>query len=967
MSETRTYLERVLAWAPVGDPNAYMNIHFPLTMLNQQGKPAWAGRACTSLKEMVDEVRNAERWMKSKGDMYACLSSQRMSQPVQVAGGRTINKAVRGQRSAVHLRSLFLDIDVKVGAYDTQKDALKALAQFVIDAQLPRPTMVVSSGTGGLHVYWCLDVALTVAEWQPLANALAEATQRHDLKTDTQCTTDAARILRIPGTFNYKTNPPSPVSIVGRVVPTDYDVGVLRAALAPYATATNHLRPKAGTPVQAPQNDEWSGGLSREARPVVLTSVAEQCPFIHEAIETGGEHFANPLWNMTTLIAVFSEDGRAMAHKMALGHPSYNPDETEALFERKVQEKEAKDLGWPSCQSIANAGCLSCKACPHFKHGKSPLHLGKTSVQINGNEDDDLPAGYIREANSGKIFRLVSDGKGGVEPKPLIDIPMTKPWVQDNPWALNFITRVGRGKEMTITVPQELFSAFDALGKYLNSVGVPITRDQASKLGDFFVSWVMQIRNIRKDVATLPPYGWIVQGGKIAGFAFAGTAYTEAGPVPASRASGQVGMSYTAVGDLEPWLKAARFITDQKRPGLDVLLASAFAAPLVRFTGEKGVFISANSESGVGKTTTLHTAVAVWGAPTASKMILSDTINGAAGKLGTLKNLPAFWDEIKSEDEFTAFTSFLFQLSSGRDKLRMDHTAKLRPTYSWETMLVCCANDSVLDFVTQRTKGNDAGFYRVFEYKIAKAPKTAPPGDVARMVAELEYNHGRAGELYAKFLGENVEYVQKLVRDTHNKLHDRLGGGTNERYWQAALATLISGAQISNQIGLTEIDMREMVKFLLKVFDDMRGERKNMNDVVDVVLSREATLSKFFSEKSQRHTLFTDHIMSHKGRLGEHQIRVFNDPTRLDGVQIQIALHQKIILVSISALRDWCILRGVSYRQIKLALDENYGVRTGRYTLGRGTGIVRQMRENCLVIDASTGLFSTLCEMSGKP
>jgi hypothetical protein len=37
-----------------------------------------------------------------------------------------------------------------------------------------------------------------------LADALSAATQKHGLITDTQCTVDSARIVRVPGTKNQK-------------------------------------------------------------------------------------------------------------------------------------------------------------------------------------------------------------------------------------------------------------------------------------------------------------------------------------------------------------------------------------------------------------------------------------------------------------------------------------------------------------------------------------------------------------------------------------------------------------------------------------------------------------------------------------------------------------------------------------------------------------------------------------------
>src|SRR5829696_6953067 len=76
--------------------------------------------------------------------------------------------------------------------------------------------MVIASGNGQ-HAYWSL--------WPPVGPAEAERANRrlaHALGADMQAT-DAARILRPPGTFNFKTGRPVPVT-VERLEPEVYTV-----------------------------------------------------------------------------------------------------------------------------------------------------------------------------------------------------------------------------------------------------------------------------------------------------------------------------------------------------------------------------------------------------------------------------------------------------------------------------------------------------------------------------------------------------------------------------------------------------------------------------------------------------------------------------------------------------------------------------------------------------------------------
>ncbi len=82
-----------------------------------------------------------------------------------------------------------------------------------MDRFSPTPTLVLRSGTGpNSHAYWQLTRPLTAADAQRAMRRLA-----HRLGADMACT-DAARILRPPGTRNFKTDPP------GRVVCEHLDV-----------------------------------------------------------------------------------------------------------------------------------------------------------------------------------------------------------------------------------------------------------------------------------------------------------------------------------------------------------------------------------------------------------------------------------------------------------------------------------------------------------------------------------------------------------------------------------------------------------------------------------------------------------------------------------------------------------------------------------------------------------------------
>ena len=87
-------------------------------------------------------------------------------------------------------------------------EALDALAAYE-----PSPGFVVRSGgrtelgRPKIHAYWPLRRPVPVKLVKPTLKRLAAA-----LSADPACV-DAARIMRVPGTFNFKSDPPAPVEL----------------------------------------------------------------------------------------------------------------------------------------------------------------------------------------------------------------------------------------------------------------------------------------------------------------------------------------------------------------------------------------------------------------------------------------------------------------------------------------------------------------------------------------------------------------------------------------------------------------------------------------------------------------------------------------------------------------------------------------------------------------------------------
>ena len=84
-----------------------------------------------------------------------------------------------------------------------------------VNAVNPRPNAIVHSG-GGIHAYWFLDRFIRPAEATPLLARWHESWDGRAAVRSLQLdeTADLARLLRLPGTFNHKTSPRTPVELV---------------------------------------------------------------------------------------------------------------------------------------------------------------------------------------------------------------------------------------------------------------------------------------------------------------------------------------------------------------------------------------------------------------------------------------------------------------------------------------------------------------------------------------------------------------------------------------------------------------------------------------------------------------------------------------------------------------------------------------------------------------------------------
>jgi hypothetical protein len=211
---TAAFLSRVVPW-PEGPDAGFINLHTHLP----------GGRFNGVAVQTVDAfLREVEKARDLNENIYFCLSQQSKARST----GNGHLEAIRNAMGATALRAIWIDLDVGPDKpYKTTEQALAELTRFLRETGLPKPSAMVASGSGGFHVYWFSKTPLIAGVWRMYAEALKALLFKHNLQVDAGCTADAARVLRVPGTKNWKHNPPKDVRLVR--LGEDYDLSTFKA------------------------------------------------------------------------------------------------------------------------------------------------------------------------------------------------------------------------------------------------------------------------------------------------------------------------------------------------------------------------------------------------------------------------------------------------------------------------------------------------------------------------------------------------------------------------------------------------------------------------------------------------------------------------------------------------------------------------------------------------------------------
>ena len=785
-----------------------------------------------NLQEILDA---GQKFVDTNRDAYFALSS------FKEAGSRTAENARL-------VKSLYMDLDLGgEKAYADKKEAIAAFEKFMSTTgmdELGQP-FVVSSG-GGFHVYWPLDEEVEIAQWKPMAENFKRLCRQENLVIDWNCTADAARVLRIPGTFNYKKENSRSVKILVEADRTfslfALDSFIKSKLKAPtYEASTVNLpgqRPK--SPANATTKKLIAESSTYFKHILKKTQDGKGCGQLAYYIENATNDGMEPLWRGMLSLAQKCDDGAKAVVWLSQLHP-YEPE--------RMTQKLREIKGPYPCLKLDSENPGICTECPHFGKITNPLALGRhieTDTQPKQIELTPAPTAPVAPAptvvqrpappkgfsygKGGAIFRdtQMEDADGQTVTKQVMVLPYSLFVVNilqlDGEHIVHMLALRPEGS-VEITLNQRAVVSKDETLKTLAEQNILAAGGWNDKnLFEYVRSCVEEASLAQQAIIVPTSYGWQENGS----FVYNERIYSQSSiprHVP-MRALANLNRVCTPTGNIQNWQRVINMLTNKGLYEILSLSLVGFGAPLMRFTGYDGVtFHIGSTESGTGKSLTLELAASVWGHPTKYRVSKSTSDVAMQQRLGLLNSLPLISDEItnKNRKDFEWIPGFIFDVSEGQGKERMESGAnkERENTTYWKSMALLSSNTHVMDYLTGARKHSSEGeIRRVLEQTMT---------DVIRWESEeiaalqlLKTNYGVAGQLYTQYLVDNPEEVQKVMASVHTELKNKLSFQDDERYWHAGCTSLVAGAVLADKAGVVRYPIERIINVLRNMVDKAR-------------------------------------------------------------------------------------------------------------------------------------------------
>lgn len=819
------------------------------------------GRTWQRSVDTVDglEAENT-RWLRKQRDCYFLVAA--------ISDG-SLKKGLRHKENIAGVRSLRVDLDVGGGkSYPTRADVERVIIHAVNQQLLPQP-WIVNSG-GGYHCYWPLAETLNPHAWEGLSNRFL-----HYLRNtcgiavdDAACTTDSARILRMPGTINYKLpDNPREVALVVQgspAVAAAQWVSVLDAAGTPVIPAGKQRVANVSQQLKGQLQRDLDEALNIPVDPNMVFAECQQMRFCREY----PDKLSEPHWYAGLGVATYISEEVVIA--VSEGHPDYSLDQ--AL--EKARQWRAAATGPTTCAKFFAINPAGCAGCVHATTVTSPIQLGKgipriIPVEQSAKQVIETPADVALPSEQ----TLTPDVTRGMASALLLQraielaAKMKLRVAADGVWGTR--TDAASGETVPIRLwgpsPIVILAAQQIDGQYNLAVGynlnmtagtyeVKIVRSGAlvgnsavkewaesflvtahPLMNDYLISWATLVA-ANPACELVGRYGFTDDTNTR--FVLGDTVFTKDGETTALVRGDIMGggklPTYRA-GDVSAWIKAAHAYSFPGAEPFACTVLSAFASPLVKLVNEHtpaALFLEGST--GRGKTTALRVAASVWGNYKTLEQGGGSTLPGLRLFATRMNSLPVYVDETRSGDAKIA-RNFLYDMSNGAGRITSTpgQNAIVKDPFTLITVVTSNSPASAYFFDSDKpiNRNTDEGISaRVLPLTVNA--DTARAGDEYMPYLSnlsLGRNYGMAGSYYIRFVLAHDVHVERIFREAHQYVRMAFAAagvaGAGERA-AVTIAALCAAGTTTNHMGLTAYDVASLRAYMVRAFLEWITERR---------------------------------------------------------------------------------------------------------------------------------------------
>jgi hypothetical protein len=861
------------------------------------------------------------------------LARSRAGENVYYACAAYKDDTSRTQANVASLKSFFLDLDCgPEKEFATQRDAVLAIVEMCKATKLPKPT-VVSSGNG-LHVYWTLEEAVSLAQWQPLALKLKTAAPG----ADPAVTADAARVLRAPGTMNPRGGGEVKVLAVSPPV----SIQRMRQALGATGPAVE-VAPKSDKRARL---DAALEAVS-ELPPANAALVTENCANVKWA-STHQDQVPEPLWYALMGVAAYCLNPEQVAVEWSDQYPAFSEDETLA----KLAQWKATATGPATCALFAQHNPKGCEKCPFAEKITTPVQLGVRFQQVSA--PVSAPDKTAATVPVPKGFKRVADGFVAIVDKVEVRVcdfdiyPVSYGFdevlgyeVALYRWYRRHIGWQDLRLRQALLIPgpsKDFMSAVADQGIMLN------TTEQVDRFKIMLRGYLNELRHLQTMTNLYATMGWkedythFVLGDKIFRKDDKGAIEVVEATFGGFHASAAEDM-FASKGSPEAFAKLSLTLDKAKLPIHNWMFMVGLSSVLYEWSGIDGAVINLYGPTGSGKTLAQMCQQAIWGNPKKLHFSSRTTSNALYQRMGLLCNLPLTMDEatMMSPKELC---DFVYSVTQGRDKARLTRTAEARDAKTWSMPLTTSSNKAFGTMLASAGMEADAQLARLIDLSMTTNPLFEDGTETGAKLYKFVCNcYGHVGPAFIEYILTVGPDAVMAMMDEHRRVfakqYDVRFAG-KERFWAQVIISADFCGMIACEQGWLLCDYRKSTVAVLEALGTYReAVNEQTVDAFDL-------LGEYLNEHMHE-TLTVIHTLGSRpvpdiNQMPRGAVHVRYDIKR-DAPQK--AFNKGTLCVDRTHLRVWLTLRGFDYKLWKKEIQDSGVTRNAphekRVAMGRFT------------------------------